>query len=84
MELITTLPSKKRFHALVGSLVVIGNVVVIGGRGTRGVRGARVLELIQDHLGDGLAHSNSCTAELSLAKVIAPRIVMVVLDLSLL
>jgi hypothetical protein len=28
MELITTLPSKERFHALIGSLVVAGDVVV--------------------------------------------------------
>jgi hypothetical protein len=27
-ELITTLPSKERFHALIGSLVVAGDVVI--------------------------------------------------------
>jgi hypothetical protein len=30
-ELITTLPSKERFHALIGSLVVAGDVIVVGG-----------------------------------------------------
>jgi hypothetical protein len=45
-ELITTLPSKKRFHALVGSLVVAGDVIISWGRGARGVRGARILELV--------------------------------------
>jgi hypothetical protein len=28
MELITTLPSKERFHTLIGSLVVAGDIIV--------------------------------------------------------
>jgi hypothetical protein len=80
MELITTLPSKERFHALIRSLVVAGDIIIIGGRGTRGIRGARTFELVQDDLGDCLAHHNSCTAEFSFAKVVAPRVVVVVFD----
>jgi hypothetical protein len=46
MELITTLPSKKCFHALIGSFVVAGDIVVVGRRGARGVRGACVLKFV--------------------------------------
>jgi hypothetical protein len=28
-ELITTLPSKERFHALIGSLVIAGDIVIV-------------------------------------------------------
>jgi hypothetical protein len=84
MELITTLPSKERFHALIRSLIIAGDVVVVRQRGTRGIGGAGVLELIQDDLGDGLAHGNACRAELALAKVVAPCVVMVILDLAFL
>jgi hypothetical protein len=32
MELITTLPSKERFHALIRSLVIARDIVVVGRR----------------------------------------------------
>ena len=82
MELITTLPSKERFHALIRSLVVARDIVIIGGRGTRGIRGACVLELVKDNLGDRLAHGNSCATELPFAKVVAPCVVVVILYLA--
>jgi hypothetical protein len=83
-ELITTLPSKERFQVLIGSLVIAGDIVVIGGRGTRGIRGACILEFIKDDLGDCLAHGNSCATELPFAKVIASCVVVVIFYLTLL
>jgi hypothetical protein len=68
---------------LTGSLVIAGDVVIIGGRGTRGVRGARVLKLVQDDLSDHLAHGDPCAAKFPFAEVVASRVVMVVLYLSL-
>jgi hypothetical protein len=78
MELITTLPSKERFHALIGSLVVAGDIVIIRRRGARGVGGARILEFIEDDLGDCLAHGNSRTAEFPFAEVVTSCIVVIV------
>jgi hypothetical protein len=83
MELITTLPSKERFHALIGPLVVAGDIVIVGGRGARGIRGVGIVELFQNDLSYGLAHSDTCRAKFALAEVIAPRVVMIVLDLAL-
>jgi hypothetical protein len=82
MELITTLPSKERFHALIRSLVVTGDIIIIGRRGTRGVGRACVLELVKDDLGDCLAHGDSCATELPFAEVVAPCVVVVVFDLA--
>jgi hypothetical protein len=84
MELITTLPSKKCFHALVGSLVVARDVIISRGRGTRGIRRTSVLELVEDDLGDCLSHGNSRTTEFPFTEVVASGIVVVIFYLPLL
>jgi hypothetical protein len=84
MELITTLPSKKRFHALVGSLVVAGDVIISRRRGTRGVRRTSILELVEDDLGDCLSHGNPRATEFPFAEVVASGIVVVIFYLPLL
>jgi hypothetical protein len=69
---------------LIGSLVIAGDVVVIGGRGTRGIRGACVLELVEDDLGDCLAHGNPRATEFPFTEVVASRVVVGVFYLPLL
>jgi hypothetical protein len=78
MELITTLPSKKRFHTLIGSLVIAGDIIVVRGRGTRGIGRAHIFEFFEDNLGDCLAHGDSRATEFPFAEVIASCIVVVV------
>jgi hypothetical protein len=77
-ELITTLPSKKRFHTLVGSLVVAGDVIIGRGRGARGVGRTSVLEFVEDDLGDCLPHGNPRATEFPFAEVVASGIVVVI------
>jgi hypothetical protein len=84
VELIITLPSKECFHVLVRPLVVAGDIIIIGGRGTRGIGRARVLELIEDNLGDRMSHGDPGSAEFPFAEVITSRIVVVVFDLAFL
>jgi hypothetical protein len=84
MELITTLPSKERFHALIGSLVIARDIIIVGGRGTRGIGRACVLKLFEDDLGNCLVHGDSRATEFPFAEVVASCIVVVVLYCALL
>jgi hypothetical protein len=77
-------PQRSASTHLIGSLVVAGDIIVIGGRGARGIGRACILELFEDDLGDRLAHGNSRATEFSLAEVVASRVVMVVFYLALL
>jgi hypothetical protein len=82
-ELIITLPSKGRFHVLVWSLVVTGDIIIVGGGGAGSVGGATTFELVQDYLSNGLSHGHAGATHLPFAEVVAPRFKVVVLDLSI-
>ena len=69
---------------LIGSLVIAGDVIVIWRGRARSIGGARILKLVQDDLGDCLAHGNPRAAKFPFAEVVAARVVVVVLDLAFL